>query len=229
MINIVIGVVPGIIWLIPFILLDKKIVKQNYKNILLLFLFGGIGSYFCYRLEMHFGSYFKKTIISNYFEILFYAIFGVAIFEEGYKWFLLLVNKIVTKLDTLYASLFIGIGFATIENVLYYAIPYGYKIAFFRIFTAYVSHVSNALWMGYFFNKINDNFSKLKKTVYTIFSFIVPIILHALYNSFLYGNNKYGMYFLWFYILLIISSIFLIIIIFFERRGNKWNLKTLLK
>lgn len=222
MIKVIVGLLPGIIWLLPFILVNKDIFKNNYKKFFLLFLIGGIGSYICYRLEMHFGSYFKKTINSNYLEILFYAICGVAIFEEGYKWLLLFLSylkeKNWNKLEILYSSIFISIGFATFENILYYAIPYGYKIAFTRIISAFFSHIVNALWMGYLLSK-TKRVVKLKKYIYIILSIFIPIIIHAFYNSFLYGNAKYGDYFLYYYILLLISSIVPIILIF--RKGER--------
>ena len=220
MVNVIIGFLPGIIWLIPFVLYDRKVIIKDYKRLVLLFLLGGIGSYCCYRLEMHFGSYFKKTSISNYLEILFYAICGVAIFEEGYKWILLLFSNFKSKknnmLNIIYRSTFISIGFATLENILYYATVYGYKTSFSRIGTAFVSHIANGLWMGCFMGKVY--YGKKKKIIYYILSFIVPVIFHALYNSFLYGDRKYGEYFLYFYIMLIISTIILIIILV---RGDK--------
>lgn len=214
MVNMFIGLLPGIIWILLFVVLDSNKKKRNYKYLLLLFILGGLGSYFCYRLEMHFGSYFKKTSISNYGEILIYAICGVAIFEEGYKWLLLLINylkkKSNTKFDIIYNSIFISIGFATFENILFYVNSYGFS-SFSRIVTAFFSHVANALWMGYFLDRFNS--SKKNKILNLILSIVIPIMLHALYNSFLYGNRKYGMFFSYYYILLLISTLLLYVIV----------------
>lgn len=206
--NIIAGIIPGLLWSILFIILNKDNIKKTYKELLLCFILGGIGSYICYRLEMHYGSYFKKVKDSNYFEILFYAIFGVAIFEEGYKWFITKIGLFSKKRkdNILYISIFTSIGFATIENTLFYTLPYGYYYSITRLFTAFLSHICNAIWMGYYLEKSNH-----KKTISNqIKSITIPIILHGLYNSFLYGG-KYKQFYLFYYIILIIMTLLLVI------------------
>ena len=220
MINILGGLIPTIFWLMIFIITDKKRKERDYKKLIFLFMIGGIGSYLCYRLEMHYGGYFKKVKDSNYFEILIYAIGGVAIFEEGYKWFIaLLFNQKKEKqpLEHFYQAIYISLGFSTIENILFYAIPYGIEVSIARIKTAYISHIINAIWMGFFLEKANNN-SIIKKRFYQMSGLIIPVMTHALYNSFLYGN-KYKEFFQIYYLFLIISGIIATILL------KKQNLK----
>lgn len=205
MINIIGGLIPTFIWLIIIYFFYSKEIKKNYKELLVCLILGALGSYICYRLEMHFGSYFKKVAISNYWEILFYAIFGVAIFEEGYKWTInILAPNIGNKTDILLISLITALGFATFENIVYYAIPYGFIAGIKRVYSAYLSHLICATWMGYLINKKPSNIiNKLN-------SLLIPVLLHALYNSFLYGG-KYRNLFPYCYVLILILTLFKII------------------
>ena len=145
---------PAIIFIILFALLDKKLIRKKWFLLIGILLIGAIGSYICYRFEMHFGSYFKKVAVSTYLETLFYALFGVAIFEEGYKWLVSLgaiyVDKKVKPRHILIYTVFASIGFAWFENIVYFAFKYGIRALFERMFTAFPNHICNAIWMAYF-------------------------------------------------------------------------------
>lgn len=205
--NIIAGFIPTIIWMVPLIIIYSRDMKKRYKELLLCFILGAIGSYFCYRLEMHFGSYFKKVAVSNYWEILFYAVFGVAIFEEGYKWFIsgLTVRLYDKKREAhcFIIPLVTALGFSTFENIVYYAIPYGCIAGIKRITTAYISHLSCAVIMGFFMRQ-EDN-----KKIFIPYSLIIPTLIHALYNSFLYGG-KYQYLFPYYYVLQLLLVIVVI-------------------
>lgn len=218
--KILVGILPGVLLSILFILNDRKVTKEKLLNIIILLILGAIGSYICYRFEMHYGGYFKKVKDSNYFEVLFYAIFGVAIFEEGYKWFITLLISFFSKKDNSYDivtySIFSSIGFLTFENVIYYVIPYGMGAAISRIFTSIPSHICFAIIMGYFLQK-GFNSSIFKKILYYFLGLILPTFVHAYYNSFLYGG-KYSDYFNINFIIIIVITIILFMIMEFRRR-----------
>ena len=220
--DILIGILSSIILIVIFMLNDRNITKNKLINIVMLLILGGIGSYICYRLEMHYGSLFKKVKDSNYFEILFYAIFGVAIFEEGYKWFITMLISLFAKIKNSYDivtySIFASIGFLTFENIVYYIIPYGLNAAISRIFTSIPSHICFAIIMGYFLEKIIKT-KGLKRILYSVLGLIIPIFIHAYYNSFLYGS-KYSNYFNINYSIIVLISIILYIKLEFKRRCN---------
>lgn len=220
--DILIGILSSIILIVIFMLNDRNITKNKLINIVILLILGGIGSYICYRLEMHYGSLFKKVKDSNYFEILFYAIFGVAIFEEGYKWFITMLISLFAKIKNSYDivtySIFASIGFLTFENIVYYIIPYGLNAAISRIFTSIPSHICFAIIMGYFLEKIIKT-KGLKRILYSVLGLIIPIFIHAYYNSFLYGS-KYSNYFNINYSIIVLISIILYIKLEFKRRCN---------
>lgn len=218
--RILVGILPGVLLSVLFYLNDRKVTKDKFLNIIILLILGAIGSYICYRFEMHYGGYFKKVKDSNYFEVLFYAIFGVAIFEEGYKWFITLLMSFFSKKDNSYDivtySIFSSIGFLTFENVIYYVIPYGMGAAISRIFTSIPSHICFAIIMGYFLQKGIKANGKIKY-LYYLLGLIIPTLIHAYYNSFLYGG-KYSEYFNINFILIIVITIILFMRMEFRRR-----------
>ena len=221
--NIIVGIVPSVLLIILFLLNDKNLYKRKIITIVLLLILGGIGSYISYRFEMHYGSFFKKVKDSNYFEIVFYAIFGVAIFEEGYKWFITclvsMFSKIKNSYDLVTYSVFTSIGFLTFENIVYYVIPYGLDTAISRLFTSIPSHICFSIIMGYFLQK-GVKTKKINKYLYYLLGCFIPVFVHALYNSFLYGN-KYTNYFEVVFVIIIIISIIIFIKMEKDRRKQK--------
>ena len=101
MLSIIIGIMPGIVFALLFYLLDKNKKDINIIYLVGTFIFGCLCSYLCYRLEWHFGSYFKKVAESNLFEVFIYALFGVAIFEEGAKLFFTFLFSFLNKVKHL--------------------------------------------------------------------------------------------------------------------------------
>ena len=197
------GMIPFFIFLLFFLFIRK------YKTIIIFFILGCIGSYLSYRVEMHIGSYFKKVIYSNYFEILFYAVFGVAIIEEGYKWFISFLSNKIFHVDYISSTFLISLSFAVYENTIFYMIPYGANSIFQRTFTAIFSHLCNSYWMGVLFEKSSHKKNKFKY-FYLLLSLLLPVFFHGLYNSFLYGN-KYVNYFYYFYVFYLIITLILFI------------------
>ena len=212
-----VGMIPFFVFLVLFSLIKKYSLKKNYKTIIIFFLLGCIGSYFSYRVEMHIGSYFKKVIYSNYFEILFYAIFGVAIIEEGYKWFISFLSNKIFYVDYISSTFLISLSFAVYENIVFYMIPYGLNSIFRRTITAILSHLCNTYWMGLLLEKASINKGKIK-LFYFLMSILLPVLFHGLYNSFLYGN-KYVNYFYYFYF----SYLILTLVLFIRRKYVREN------
>lgn len=221
--EILVGILPGIVLSILFLINDRKLSKEKIFNVIILVILGAIGSYVCYRFEMHYGGYFKKVKDSTYLEVLFYAVFGVAIFEEGYKWFITLLVSFFSKIEDSYDivtyAIFASIGFLTFENVIYYVIPYGMGAAISRMFTSIPSHICFAIFMGFFLNKALESKGKIKYLFYAL-GLIVPTLVHAFYNSFLYGN-KFTNYFDISFLIIIIISIVIFMRMEYKRRKIK--------
>ena len=122
--------------------------------LIILFFIGGIGAYVTHRFEWHFGSYFPKFKDSNMWQVLIYAVFGVAIFEEGYKWLFTLISVFIAKINSIFEAIvyavFCSAGLATFENLFYYNLNNDITVSIVRLFVTVPSHICNAIVMGLF-------------------------------------------------------------------------------
>lgn len=186
MIKYFIAVLPIFLIVLLFNVLDKEKNKKKLFILILLFIFGALGSYITYRVENKVGSYFPEMVDMNYFMAFIYAIFGVAIFEEGVKLFFIYLLTLKEKYNKYFSWLNISVvcsmGYACFENIFFYVKKGDIFTAISRMFTSIPSHMCFAIFMGLFFIK----YKKTKKIRYLILSLVVPTILHALYNLPLY-------------------------------------------
>ena len=217
--KIIVSVLPGIVFCIIFYLIDKNKNKKRTINLIIMFLLGGIGAYITYRLEWHFGSYFPEFKDSNMWQILLYGIFGVAIFEEGFKWFCTSLstysNKIKDMFSVIVYSVFCSAGFAVFETLINYTSVLNLNNLIRRGFSAVPHHICFAIIMGFLIG-----FGKFKKKVFYIIGLIITILIHAISNWFIYkpGMFDYRIYFIN-YVLLLCVSIY--ICIYVRKKGVK--------
>lgn len=122
-----------------------------------------------------------------------YTAFIVAgLVEEGFKffifWFFLWKNKNFNETyDGIVYSVFISLGFATTENIGYVLLT-GFHTAFIRSITAVPAHALFGVTMGYYFGKARFA-DKKRKMRYLILGFIVPIVLHGIYDFILFSQS----------------------------------------
>jgi RsiW-degrading membrane proteinase PrsW (M82 family) len=90
------------------------------------------------------------------------------------------------KFDGIVYSVYIALGFAAIENLLY-VFTGGYGVGIIRAITAVPAHALFGIVMGYYFGlaKFNDRM----KPVFLLFAFLLPFLFHGLYNFLLMGNS----------------------------------------
>ena len=122
-----------------------------------------------------------------------YTAFVVAgLVEEGFKffifWFFMWKNKNFNETyDGIVYSVFISLGFATTENIGYVLLS-GYHTAFIRSITAVPAHALFGVTMGYYLGKARFADEK-RKMKYLILGFVVPIILHGIYDFILFSQS----------------------------------------
>ena len=75
----------------------------------------------------------------------------------------------------------VGMGFATLENVLY-VFEYGASTGFLRMFTAVPAHATFAVLMGYFLGKAK--FTRHKEITYSILALLIATAFHGSYDYF---------------------------------------------
>jgi len=94
-------------------------------------------------------------------------------------------------LDGIVYSVMVGLGFATLENVVYVYYE-GIDSGFLRMFTAIPAHAMFAVVMGYFLGiakfKQKNEFSN------AVFALLLAVILHGAYDYFLFISYIPGMW-----------------------------------
>ena len=113
----------------------------------------------------------------------------VALAEEGSKMFFLKRRtwndpNFNYRFDGVVYAVFVSLGFAAIENVLY-VVQYGLSVALSRAFLAVPAHTAFAVFMGAYYGEakrceIRGDFSG--KTMNLFLAFIVAAALHAFYD-----------------------------------------------
>ena len=193
--------------IIPSIILGYAILRKDKnkepKSLIIGLFFGGIGSAFL--------TLFLTLIIQNVFPFfkmdqenltliqLIPSIFiGVALIEEFSKWIILYIISYNHKefdefYDMIVYCVFVSLGFATFENILY-VLESGIGIAILRCLFAVPGHVCDGIFMGYFLglSKIafyNNKKSLQKKNIF--YSILAPVLLHGIYDYCLFSQNSF--------------------------------------
>jgi RsiW-degrading membrane proteinase PrsW (M82 family) len=90
------------------------------------------------------------------------------------------------KFDGIVYAVYIALGFAGIENILY-VFTGGYGVGIIRAVTAVPAHALFGVVMGYYFGMAR--FSTKLRTVYLILAFFLPFLFHGLYDFILMSNS----------------------------------------
>jgi len=172
----------------------KKDPNKEPKGLLTkLFIFGFFSAIPVVIVEVLLGKLFPTSYASSFFEMFINVFIGVALVEEGFKWLISLLCGVFNKefdeiYDIIVYTVFVSLGFACIENILY-VMSYGLLNALVRAITSIPGHTCFAVIMGYFFakaklNEINSNDSLKVRNM--VLSIIGPTIAHTLYDAFIF-------------------------------------------
>ncbi len=151
----------------------------------------------------------QGKILENIYKSFFVASFT----EEMYKFFVLFLlvwkNKNFNeRFDGVVYSVFIALGFAGVENYLFVTnnIENLYYTSVSRGIISVPAHFFYAIFMGYYIS-----YAKFEKNYYYLFiSFLIPFILHGLFDLIILMNFSFNL------ILLIILLIIMAINSFFK-------------
>ncbi len=134
----------------------------------------------------------KEKIAEAFFNSFFVASFTEEIFKFIVLFFLIRQNKNFNEpFDGIVYSVFISLGFAGIENVLYVLNPEfgGIETAFLRAIFSVPAHALFGVFMGYYFSCYK--FFEAKGYLYLIFAFFAPFLLHGLYDFILLSEISF--------------------------------------
>ena len=152
---------------------------------------------------------FKDTANLSVFNLFIYTFLAVALIEETFKWIMVYFISYKSPhydqfYDIILYAVFVGLGFACFENLLYTIPNNDLFVTLFRGITAIPAHASYQTIMGYYLTL--SKYYPQKKKLYIGLSIIVPVILHGLYDFFLYLNN---------FIFVVIFLIFIVLLFVF--------------
>ena len=124
----------------------------------------------------------------------FYKGFIVAaLTEEAFKFFafrlLIWKNKNFNEFfDGIIYAVFISLGFAAVENILY-VFQGGGGVGMLRALTAVPAHALFGVAMGYYFGLAR--FNPQKKSYFMSMAIIIPILLHGFYDFIIFSENEW--------------------------------------
>lgn len=130
-----------------------------------------------------------------WWQICFYAFFGVALAEELCKFFFL--KEFIYEsphfsepYDGIVYGAMVGCGFATMENIIY-VLPLGYEVGILRMLTAVPGHAFDGIILGYFMGKAKfcpNPWKHLARGLGLV------ILLHGTYDSIAMSNLSWAIY-----------------------------------
>lgn len=155
----------------------------------------------------------KDSTQMSIFEIIIYTFISVALVEEFCKWIIVYFIGYKDKnFDQLYDimvySVFVSLGFAVFENVLYVFSNRDLFVGLLRAFLAIPGHACDAIFMGYYLSLAKLYSKKGKKQSATkskILSILIPTLLHGIYDFCLFANFNYLIYFFFAFVIFLYS------------------------
>ena len=120
----------------------------------------------------------KTNIFTGKINIFYMSFIVAGLVEEGLKELVLIPNLLKEKsfnerLDGIIYSVFLSLGFATIEN---------FEVGIIRSIISVPAHMMFAVIMGYYISKYRFTSSKAKKRKYLTLSIVLPILLHGVFD-----------------------------------------------
>ena len=190
--------------LLPIVLILVTIynIDRSKEPLVLLLIFFVLGIISCFGvmkisqiLENFLPFMSKKVIDLNPLEVIMYAFIGVALVEEFLKWLIVFLigynNKEFDEIyDIIVYSVFMSLGFAFFENIIYIFGIREVTVAIFRAILAIPAHACYAIFMGYYLSMAKQSNTKKEKLKYIILSIIVPVLLHGIYDYCLMSKNS---------------------------------------
>lgn len=209
---------------------DKN--RESLKLLLKLLLFGAISSIPILIFELLIGSFFPSEESMDLITLFFYVFISIAFVEEVWKLIMVyLISFNHYEFDNLYDmiiySVFVSMGFALVENILYVA-QGGISVGIMRSILSVPAHACFGVMMGYYLgiakiSLLNNNSNLYKKNL--ILCIFIPTILHTLYDYFLFSNMLF-LIMIFFVFVLIIFIICLRKVICVSKNARDFEIKS---
>ena len=188
-----IAIVPGLA-ISYWIYHQDKYEKEPYLILFACFIWGGISTIPAVLGQM----YFRDTEDPHSLLTTFlFSFFVIALTEELSKFLFLRLyaypkDAFNEPMDGIVYAVMVGMGFATLENLLYtFGETGGITTAIGRAFTAVPAHGAFAVMMGAYVGLAK--FIPEKRDQYMLTSIALPVFFHGLYDFFLLQKSYEGM------------------------------------
>lgn len=158
----------------------------------------------------------KELSEMTFTEVLIYAFIIVALLEELCKWIMVkFIGYNHKEFDEIYDiivyAIFVSLGFAFVENIIYVMSNVKLSTAILRAISAVPAHACDAVFMGYYLSiakQYAERKDKDSERKNIILSILIPTILHGIYDfCIMSSNNIFLIVFLAFVIFLYVISI----------------------
>lgn len=207
-IDLLVLAVAPIIAFIFWIYLKDKYEKEPIKILAKYFILGAFISIFAIIIEKFL---MKINPFTGWYNYIYVAFILAGLTEEGLKALVIIPSLLKEKefnekLDGIIYSIFLSLGFATIENLIYILFEdraFVFEVGLSRAIISIPGHIMFAITMGYYISKYKFTDDKIKKREYFFMSVIVPILLHGVFDFILIIGYR------WAIILFIIYIVFL--------------------
>lgn len=185
MLDLIVSAITPPLLIVLFIYRNDLYEKEPHKLLITTFFLG------CFLiLPMILIESITEKIFKN---IFIFSMIGVALVEEGVKYLALLKFNFPKKdfnepYDGIIYSLVLTMGFALVENIMYVigSGSEGASVSVLRMLTAIPMHATCGIVMGYFMGMAKMN--EKNKTKNLMLSIILPVLIHGLYNYFIFIN-----------------------------------------
>ncbi|MDR0880614.1 MAG: PrsW family intramembrane metalloprotease [Clostridioides sp.] len=151
------------------------------------------------------------NVFSGYAGFLYIAFVVAGITEEGLKAVILLIflrgKNFVTRMDGITYSVFIALGFACVENLLYVLSSeksISMQISMSRALISIPGHMMFGIAMGYFISKWRFANTRAQRRKNAVLFLLVPVGLHGIFDFILMINFKFS---------LVLFAVFLIVLL----------------
>ena len=181
---VTLSIIPGIFIMVSIYNLDKHD-KEPLWLLAIAFILGAVNLHWDVDILEFI---FSKINVQNNFLRVGEEALSVSITEELLKFLVVFLiiypNKHFDEpFDGIVYSVFVGMGFATTEN-LTFVLQGSSSLAFLRMISAVPAHFVFAVMMGFYLGKAKS--SKKLAPFYILLSLLVPVFFHALYDYFLF-------------------------------------------
>lgn len=174
--------IPPLIAFLIYLYLRYKFTKFSYSLLWKSFLWGILSILLVLAIQL-FASYFQLDKLNNIRRVLFYALVVMAFFSELGKFFFLKAYvstrpEFKTPVDGIIFGVMLSMGFATINNILYFVSIPNLNVNIANIFTAGPANVIFGVMMGFFIG-----LGKLRKMRFidSMTGLAAAVFFHGLY------------------------------------------------